>query len=171
MHGWSVYIAVLFTQSILMHLAASYRYSQQYCRDTLTARQLYVGEVFTRPGQCVRVQCLGTLQVWEDTWVSDRERERLRDGVDWLTNHMHWYSMHHFHCHSLLTVTAVKCRLAWRGTVMCCRPLKPIWSILNVVPYTNAKRSHRIPRGSWSKRIRMIMLAICANHIWPRWLS
>ncbi|XP_017965431.1 uncharacterized protein LOC108657361 [Drosophila navojoa] len=46
---------------------SSYRYSQQYCRDTLTARQLYVGEVFTRPGQCVRVQCLGTLRVWEDT--------------------------------------------------------------------------------------------------------
>lgn len=79
MDGWSVYIAVLFTHSILVPLAASYRYSQQYCRDTLTGRQLYVGEVFTRPGQCVRVQCLGTLRVWEDTWVSDRENETQRE--------------------------------------------------------------------------------------------
>lgn len=41
-------------------------YSSQFCMDTLTGRSMYVGEVFTRPGQCVRVQCLGTLQLWED---------------------------------------------------------------------------------------------------------
>ncbi|EDW66280.2 protein Vago [Drosophila virilis] len=45
----------------------SYLYNPQYCSDTLSGRQLYVGEVFTRSGQCVRVQCLGTLQLWEDS--------------------------------------------------------------------------------------------------------
>ncbi|ALC48814.1 Vago, partial [Drosophila busckii] len=44
-----------------------YSYNQQFCRDTLSGRQLYVGEVFTRSGQCMRVQCLGTLQLWEDS--------------------------------------------------------------------------------------------------------
>ncbi|XP_015041464.1 uncharacterized protein LOC108162674 isoform X1 [Drosophila miranda] len=47
--------------------ASSYRYSQQFCMDTQTGRQLYVGEVFTRLEQCMRVQCLGTLQLWEDS--------------------------------------------------------------------------------------------------------
>ncbi|KAH8415302.1 hypothetical protein KR222_002095, partial [Zaprionus bogoriensis] len=45
----------------------AYRYMTQFCGDTVTGRELYVGEVFTRPGQCVRVQCLGTLQLWEDS--------------------------------------------------------------------------------------------------------
>ncbi|KAH8419715.1 hypothetical protein KR009_001535 [Drosophila setifemur] len=42
-------------------------YYNTFCMDTQTGRQLYVGEVFTRQGQCVRVQCLGTLQLWEDS--------------------------------------------------------------------------------------------------------
>ncbi|EDV95397.1 uncharacterized protein LOC6569294 [Drosophila grimshawi] len=45
---------------------ASYSFNPQFCIDTLSGRQLYVGEVFTRLNQCVRVQCLGTLQLWED---------------------------------------------------------------------------------------------------------
>ncbi|KAH8304070.1 hypothetical protein KR059_000006, partial [Drosophila kikkawai] len=48
-------------------IAPSYLYNPQFCMDTLTGHSLYVGEVFTRPGQCVRVQCLGTLQLWEDS--------------------------------------------------------------------------------------------------------
>ncbi|XP_017089735.2 protein Vago [Drosophila bipectinata] len=44
-----------------------YVYEHQFCMDTVTGRQLYVGEVFTRPGQCIRIQCLGTLQLWEDS--------------------------------------------------------------------------------------------------------
>ncbi|KAM7348624.1 vago [Cochliomyia hominivorax] len=36
------------------------------CTDPETNRELYIGEFFTRPGQCIRVQCLGTLQIWED---------------------------------------------------------------------------------------------------------
>ncbi|XP_017123924.1 uncharacterized protein LOC108143866 [Drosophila elegans] len=44
-----------------------YVYDQQFCMDTLTGRQLYIGEVFTRQGQCVRVQCLESQQLWEDS--------------------------------------------------------------------------------------------------------
>ncbi|KAI8033309.1 uncharacterized protein LOC128265721 [Drosophila gunungcola] len=44
-----------------------YVYNQQFCMDTLTGQQLYIGEVFTRQGQCVRVQCLESLQLWEDS--------------------------------------------------------------------------------------------------------
>ncbi|XP_034663956.1 uncharacterized protein LOC117898572 isoform X1 [Drosophila subobscura] len=47
--------------------SSSYHYSQHFCMDTQTGRQLYVGEVFTRLGLCIRVQCLGTLQLWEDS--------------------------------------------------------------------------------------------------------
>ncbi|XP_039962469.1 uncharacterized protein LOC126768076 [Bactrocera neohumeralis] len=43
----------------------SYR-SYGQCTDAETGRELYIGESFTRPGQCIRVQCLGTLQLWED---------------------------------------------------------------------------------------------------------
>ncbi|KAL7743241.1 hypothetical protein ACLKA6_016184 [Drosophila palustris] len=46
---------------------SSKRYDVQFCADTYSGRQLYVGEIFTRPGQCIRVQCLGTLQLWEDS--------------------------------------------------------------------------------------------------------
>ncbi|XP_034487410.1 uncharacterized protein LOC117791698 [Drosophila innubila] len=46
---------------------SSKHYSVQFCADTYSGRQLYVGEIFTRPGQCIRVQCLGTLQLWEDS--------------------------------------------------------------------------------------------------------
>ncbi|XP_039498240.1 uncharacterized protein LOC120455836 [Drosophila santomea] len=42
-------------------------YDQQYCMDTLTGRQLYIGEVFTREDQCVRIQCLESQQLWEDS--------------------------------------------------------------------------------------------------------
>ncbi|KAH8284426.1 hypothetical protein KR018_008823, partial [Drosophila ironensis] len=48
-------------------VASIYMFENQFCMDTQTGRQLYVGEVFTRQGQCVRVQCLGTLQIWEDS--------------------------------------------------------------------------------------------------------
>uniref|UniRef100_W8C1P7 Single domain-containing protein n=1 Tax=Ceratitis capitata TaxID=7213 RepID=W8C1P7_CERCA len=43
---------------------ASFNYAK--CTDAETGRELYVGEAFTRPGQCIRVQCLGTLQLWQD---------------------------------------------------------------------------------------------------------
>uniref|UniRef100_A0A1A9VWK9 SVWC domain-containing protein n=1 Tax=Glossina austeni TaxID=7395 RepID=A0A1A9VWK9_GLOAU len=36
------------------------------CKDLLTGRELYVGDFFTRSGQCIRIQCLGTLEIWED---------------------------------------------------------------------------------------------------------
>ncbi|XP_026838801.1 uncharacterized protein LOC6551671 [Drosophila erecta] len=45
----------------------SYLYNQQFCMDTLTGRQLYIGEVFTREDQCVRIQCLESQQLWEDS--------------------------------------------------------------------------------------------------------
>ncbi|XP_030378266.1 uncharacterized protein LOC115626897 [Scaptodrosophila lebanonensis] len=52
------------------HTAVPYRSRNylftQYCKDAQTGRELYVGEVITRPGQCTRVQCLGTLELWED---------------------------------------------------------------------------------------------------------
>ncbi|XP_020805029.1 uncharacterized protein LOC110181577 isoform X2 [Drosophila serrata] len=51
----------------LPYRSSAYVYNPQFCMDTLTGHSLYVGEVFTRPGQCVRVQCLGTLQLWEDS--------------------------------------------------------------------------------------------------------
>ncbi|XP_055912340.1 protein Vago [Eupeodes corollae] len=41
-------------------------YEELKCRDEITNRALYVGEVFYRRGQCIRVQCLGNLKVWED---------------------------------------------------------------------------------------------------------
>lgn len=31
-----------------------------------TGRELFIGDFYTRSGQCVRVQCLGTLEIWED---------------------------------------------------------------------------------------------------------
>ncbi|XP_037823977.1 uncharacterized protein LOC119612292 isoform X1 [Lucilia sericata] len=37
------------------------------CTDPETNRELYIGEVFTRPGQCIRVQCSGSLKLWEDS--------------------------------------------------------------------------------------------------------
>ncbi|XP_034116673.1 uncharacterized protein LOC117576188 [Drosophila albomicans] len=51
-------------------LSPSYRFQPKFCSDTYSGRQLYVGEMYTRPGQCVRVQCLGTLQLWEDSCKS-----------------------------------------------------------------------------------------------------
>ncbi|CAD7086772.1 unnamed protein product [Hermetia illucens] len=36
------------------------------CVDPETKRELFIGEYFHRPGQCVRVQCLGDLSIWED---------------------------------------------------------------------------------------------------------
>ncbi|KAH8368147.1 hypothetical protein KR084_007653 [Drosophila pseudotakahashii] len=42
-------------------------YNQQFCMDTLTGQQLYVGQAITRQDHCVRVQCLETLQLWEDS--------------------------------------------------------------------------------------------------------
>ncbi|XP_011193309.1 uncharacterized protein LOC105219083 isoform X2 [Zeugodacus cucurbitae] len=44
----------------------SYR-SYGQCTDAETGRELYIGDSFTRPGRCIRVQCLGTLQLWEDS--------------------------------------------------------------------------------------------------------
>ncbi|XP_055846481.1 protein Vago isoform X2 [Episyrphus balteatus] len=41
-------------------------YEELKCRDEKTNRALYVGEVFYRRGQCIRVQCLGNLEIWED---------------------------------------------------------------------------------------------------------
>ncbi|XP_068159504.1 protein Vago [Drosophila tropicalis] len=43
------------------------RYEEQFCIDTHTGRQLYVGEIFTRLNECIRVQCLGTHRIWEDS--------------------------------------------------------------------------------------------------------
>ncbi|XP_017076940.1 uncharacterized protein LOC108111845 [Drosophila eugracilis] len=45
----------------------SYMDNQQFCMDTMTGRQLYVGEIFTREGQCIRVQCLESSRLWEDS--------------------------------------------------------------------------------------------------------
>ncbi|XP_075157142.1 vago [Haematobia irritans] len=36
------------------------------CVDSETGRELYVGDSFTRSGRCINVQCLDTLQLWED---------------------------------------------------------------------------------------------------------
>ncbi|EDX17613.1 uncharacterized protein LOC6725648 [Drosophila simulans] len=47
--------------------SSAYLYNQQFCMDTLTGRQLYIGEVFTREDQCVRIQCLESQQLWEDS--------------------------------------------------------------------------------------------------------
>ncbi|XP_036330016.1 uncharacterized protein LOC118742160 [Rhagoletis pomonella] len=41
-------------------------YYDSKCTDAETGRELFIGEAFTRPGQCIRVQCLGTLQLWQD---------------------------------------------------------------------------------------------------------
>lgn len=41
-------------------------YEELKCFDEKTSRSLYVGEVFYRRGQCIRVQCLGNLEIWED---------------------------------------------------------------------------------------------------------
>ncbi|XP_054747706.1 protein Vago [Anastrepha obliqua] len=41
-------------------------YFEGKCTDAETGRELFIGEAFTRPGQCIRVQCLGTLQLWHD---------------------------------------------------------------------------------------------------------
>ncbi|XP_022219461.2 uncharacterized protein LOC111072116 isoform X2 [Drosophila obscura] len=54
-------------EAALPYRSSSYHYNQQFCMDTQTGRHLYVGEVFTRLGLCIRVQCLGTLQLWEDS--------------------------------------------------------------------------------------------------------
>lgn len=40
--------------------------SNSRCVDTETGRELYVGDSFTRSGRCIRVQCLDTLELWED---------------------------------------------------------------------------------------------------------
>ncbi|XP_016971900.1 uncharacterized protein LOC108039401 [Drosophila rhopaloa] len=45
----------------------AYMYNPQFCMDTLTGQQLYIGEGFTRPGQCIHVQCLESQQLWEDS--------------------------------------------------------------------------------------------------------
>ncbi|XP_061402665.1 protein Vago [Musca vetustissima] len=40
--------------------------SNSRCVDTETGRELYVGDSFTRSGRCISVQCLDTLELWED---------------------------------------------------------------------------------------------------------
>lgn len=36
------------------------------CLDLETGRELHVGDSFTRSGRCISVQCLDTLELWED---------------------------------------------------------------------------------------------------------
>lgn len=132
-------------------IRAAYLYNPQYCSDTLSGRQLYVGEVFTRSGQCVRVQCLGTLQLWEDRWACSSIRASIPFAI-------------------AFPFAAARCRAHWRAPAMSCRPPKPMRTIPDVVPCMNARRTNRMRRASWNKRIRMIILVICANHMWPSWL-
>lgn len=60
---------LLILQIVIIQINKFQLFSERYnakCRDDETGRELYIGEFFTRPGQCVRVQCLGNLQLWED---------------------------------------------------------------------------------------------------------
>ncbi|XP_067620065.1 protein Vago [Eurosta solidaginis] len=54
--------------ALLINASPAYRgnYFDSKCTDVETGRELFVGEAFTRPGRCIRLQCLGTLQLWED---------------------------------------------------------------------------------------------------------
>ncbi|XP_016923137.1 protein Vago [Drosophila suzukii] len=67
-----IYIVLLMSSvfggsQALPYRSPAYLYNQQFCMDTVTGQNLYIGEVLTRKDHCVRVQCLETLQLWEDS--------------------------------------------------------------------------------------------------------
>ncbi|XP_017045676.1 uncharacterized protein LOC108091151 [Drosophila ficusphila] len=68
----AIYVFLLISLIIVESPAAipnrrSYIFDRQFCMDTVTGRPMYLGEFFTREGQCVRVQCLESQQLWEDS--------------------------------------------------------------------------------------------------------
>ncbi|XP_037928052.1 uncharacterized protein LOC119666433 [Teleopsis dalmanni] len=61
-----IFCEIVFWQQLvgLPYQGSSY---YQKCTDSETKQELLIGDVIQRRGRCIRAQCLGTLEIWEDS--------------------------------------------------------------------------------------------------------